>query len=92
LRLRPATIDDLALLQHWDEQPRVIASDPNDDWEWDRALRESPPRREQRIADVDDAPNTDHIVLPLLGHPWNAATVAIRRPAHDEPAARVAAG
>ena len=65
LRLRPATIDDLALLQHWDEQPRVIASDPNDDWEWDRALRESPPRREQRIADVDDAPK-QHPITSLL--------------------------
>jgi hypothetical protein len=31
INLRPATLDDLALLQHWDEQPHVVASDPNDD-------------------------------------------------------------
>lgn len=33
INLRPATLNDLTLLQHWDEQPHVIASDPNDDWE-----------------------------------------------------------
>lgn len=33
LHLRPATIADLALLKHWDEQPHLVESDPNDDWE-----------------------------------------------------------
>ncbi len=32
INLRPATIADTTLLQHWDEQPHVIESDPNDDW------------------------------------------------------------
>ena len=35
LNLRPATSADLALLQHWDEQPHIIESDPNDDWGWE---------------------------------------------------------
>ena len=34
MHLRPATIADLPTLRHWDEQPHVVASDPNDDWEW----------------------------------------------------------
>lgn len=29
MSLCSATADDLALLQYWDEQPQVIASDPN---------------------------------------------------------------
>ena len=49
--LRPANIDDLALLQHWDEQPHVLASDPNDDWGWETELENNPDWREQLIAD-----------------------------------------
>lgn len=32
ITLRPATADDAPLLRHWDEQPHVLAADPNDDW------------------------------------------------------------
>jgi hypothetical protein len=32
INLRHATSADLQLLRHWDEQPHVIFSDPNDDW------------------------------------------------------------
>jgi aminoglycoside 6'-N-acetyltransferase len=49
--LRDATIDDLALLSHWDEQPHVIASDPNDDWNWEVELDRRPDWREQLIAE-----------------------------------------
>lgn len=56
MRLRPATIADLALLRHWDEQPHVVASDPNDDWGWDVELRRSPDWREQLIAELDGRP------------------------------------
>lgn len=56
MRLRPATIDDLALLRHWDEQPQVIAADPNDDWEWETELLRDPPWREQLVAEVDGRP------------------------------------
>ncbi len=53
LHLRPATIDDLAVLRRWDEEPHVVESDPNDDWGWETELLRSPPWREQLIAEVD---------------------------------------
>jgi len=56
LKLRPATPDDLGLLRHWDQQPHVIASDPNDDWNWETELMRSPDWREQLIAEVDGRP------------------------------------
>jgi aminoglycoside 6'-N-acetyltransferase len=56
LKLRPATPDDLGLLRHWDEQPHVIASDPNDDWNWETELARSPDWREQLIAEVSGRP------------------------------------
>ncbi|WP_019501579.1 GNAT family N-acetyltransferase [Pseudanabaena sp. PCC 6802] len=54
--LRPATPDDLDLLRHWDEQPQVIASDPNDDWDWEVELHRNPDWREQLIAELGDRP------------------------------------
>jgi aminoglycoside 6'-N-acetyltransferase len=54
--LRPARLDDLAILQHWDEQPHVVASDPNDDWGWEEQLRRSLDWRESLIAEVDGRP------------------------------------
>lgn len=54
--LREATIDDAALLRYWDEQPHVVASDPNDDWEWESELLKTPFWREQLIAEVDGVP------------------------------------
>ena len=51
--LRPATLADLDLLRHWDEQPHVIASDPNDDWIWVAELGRSPDWREQLIAELE---------------------------------------
>lgn len=56
MALRPATPADLALLRHWDEQPHVIASDPNDDWAWETELLRSPDWREQLIAEIDGRP------------------------------------
>jgi aminoglycoside 6'-N-acetyltransferase len=52
LSLRPATMADLELLRRWDEEPHVIASDPNDDWAWETELSRSPDWREQLIAEV----------------------------------------
>jgi aminoglycoside 6'-N-acetyltransferase len=54
--LRPATPEDLELLQHWDEQPHVIASNPNDDWQWETELARNPDWREQLVAEVDGRP------------------------------------
>ena len=56
ITLRPANIDDLALLRHWDEQPHVVASDPNDEWGWETELAKNPPWREQLIAELDGRP------------------------------------
>jgi aminoglycoside 6'-N-acetyltransferase len=56
MNLRPAAPADLALLRRWDEQPHVIASDPNDDWGWEVELARSPDWREQLIAEVDGRP------------------------------------
>jgi aminoglycoside 6'-N-acetyltransferase len=56
LYLRPATLTDLGLLRDWDDRPHVIASDPNDDWEWETELDRSPDWREQLIAELDNRP------------------------------------
>lgn len=56
MQLRPATIDDLDLLRHWDSQPHVIASDPNDNWDWEAELQRSPDWREQLIAESEGRP------------------------------------
>jgi aminoglycoside 6'-N-acetyltransferase len=56
MRLRPATLEDLPMLRRWDEQPHVVASDPDDDWNWDTELAETPAWREQLIAEQDGRP------------------------------------
>lgn len=56
IQLRPATIADLDLLRRWDEQPHVIESDPNDDWEWETELLRTPDWREQLVAESDGRP------------------------------------
>jgi aminoglycoside 6'-N-acetyltransferase len=56
ISLRSATPDDLALLRRWDEQPHVIASDPNDEWHWETELARTPAWREQLIAEVEGRP------------------------------------
>jgi len=56
ITLRPATIADATLLQHWDEQPHVIESDPNDDWNWETELLRAPDWREQLIAELAGRP------------------------------------
>lgn len=56
IELRHATIDDLPLLRHWDEQPHVIASGGDDDWVWEEELPQRPDWREQLIAELDGRP------------------------------------
>ena len=56
VRLRPAVPADAPTLHRWDEEPHVLASDPNDDWQWDIELARSPPWREQLIAELHSAP------------------------------------
>jgi aminoglycoside 6'-N-acetyltransferase len=33
--LRPATLEDVPMLESWDDDPDVHASSPNDDWDWE---------------------------------------------------------
>ncbi len=73
INLRPATPNDLTLLRHWDEQPHVIASDPNDDWGWEVELERTPEWREQLIAEIDGRPiGFIQIIDPALedSHYW----------------------
>ncbi len=53
---RYANIEDVELLQYWDKQPHVIASDPDDDWEWETELLHDPKWREQLVAELDGRP------------------------------------
>lgn len=53
INLRPATIEDLDLLLHWDEQAHVKAAVPDDDWDWQNELKQSPEWREQLIAELN---------------------------------------
>ncbi|MBW4421879.1 MAG: acetyltransferase [Myxacorys californica WJT36-NPBG1] len=81
VNLRPATSNDLTLLQHWDEQPHVIASDPNDDWHWEVELDRTPDWREQLIAEIDGRPiGFIQIIDPALeeSHYWGHIAANLR--------------
>ncbi|MCE9600985.1 MAG: acetyltransferase [Gemmatimonadetes bacterium] len=56
IRLRPASLDDVPLLRHWEEDPDVVSSDPNDDWRWEEELAEIPDWREPLIGEEDGRP------------------------------------
>ncbi len=73
IKLRPANINDLALLRHWDEQPHIIAATGDDDWGWETELEKNPDWREQLIAELDGRPiGFMQIIDPLLeeSHYW----------------------
>jgi aminoglycoside 6'-N-acetyltransferase len=54
--LRPASVADAPLLRRWDDEPHVIASDPNDEWAWETELGKEHAWREQLVAEVDGRP------------------------------------
>ena len=56
IHLRRATLRDAELLRRWDEQPHVLASDPNDEWGWEVELARDPDWREQWIAEEGGRP------------------------------------
>ncbi|MEP1096496.1 MAG: GNAT family N-acetyltransferase [Cyclobacteriaceae bacterium] len=56
MNFRAATIDDLELLLHWDEQPHVIACDPSGGGDWVPELSKKEDWRELLIAERDDEP------------------------------------
>lgn len=56
IRLRQATLDDVKILQKWDEEPHVLDADPNDDWNWQVELQHQPDWRAQLMAELDGRP------------------------------------
>lgn len=57
MQLRPATVDDLDLLRHWDAQPHVRAAHGSDDWyDWPIELATVEPWRELLIAEEAGLP------------------------------------
>lgn len=82
MQLRPATLDDLALLQHWDAQPHVAESGGDDDWfDWPIELAQSPEWREQLIAELGGRPiGIVQIIDPQLEetHYWGAIEPNLR--------------
>lgn len=56
IHLRTAQAEDQPLLEYWDQQAHVIASDPDDDWDWAKELAYDPPWREQLVAELDGHP------------------------------------
>lgn len=81
IHLRPATIADLAILRRWDEQPHVVESDPNDDWNWEEELLRFPDWREQLIATLDGRPiGFVQIIDPALedSHYWGDIEPGLR--------------
>lgn len=49
--VRPATPADIPLLERWDEDPDVIASGADDEWNWDTEIPRQVPWREMLIAE-----------------------------------------
>ena len=73
LEARAATAEDIPLLRLWDEQPHVIASDPDSDWDWENELLRDPEWREQLIFEDDGRPiGFVQIIDPALedSHYW----------------------
>ncbi|WP_108977297.1 GNAT family N-acetyltransferase [Leptospira ryugenii] len=56
LQFRKSTIEDLEILLRWDDEEHVIASDPNDNWNWEIELANEPPWREQIMVTYDHTP------------------------------------
>lgn len=54
IMLRSATHADIPLLDQWDQDPVVAASDPNDDWDWEQTLEAE--GLENLIAELDGRP------------------------------------
>ena len=54
INLRPATINDLELLKHWDTQQHVIDAGDDEDWNWEYELPRNVSWRELLIAELDE--------------------------------------
>ncbi|MEQ9229587.1 MAG: GNAT family N-acetyltransferase [Cyclobacteriaceae bacterium] len=72
LSFRSATRADVPLLKHWDEQPHVIASDP-EQWDWESDFEWNDPAVRKFIAELDGRPiGFVQIIEPQLeqSHYW----------------------
>lgn len=72
--LRPANINDLAILRRWDTLPHVIAATGGDDWQWETELGKNRLWREQFIAELGSRPiGYIEIIDPFLeeDHYWS---------------------
>ncbi|MEL6129390.1 MAG: GNAT family N-acetyltransferase [Cyanobacteria bacterium J06627_3] len=79
--LRAAKPDDVALLRYWDQQPHIVASDPDSDWEWETELLRTPDWREQLIAELDGRPiGVIQIIDPARedSHYWGEISANLR--------------
>jgi aminoglycoside 6'-N-acetyltransferase len=56
LTFRRATPADLSVLQYWDRLSHVIASDPDDDWEWETELPRTVSWRDQLMVEKNGQP------------------------------------
>lgn len=59
IRLRTATLADLPLILHWDEQPHLRGTGGDEDWndwDWENQLGRDVPWREFLIAELDSRP------------------------------------
>lgn len=84
ITLRPATIDDLDILNYWDTQQHVIDSDPDDEWNWETELLRSPEWRAQLVAELDGTPvGFVQIIDPYLEETHYWGTVAPNKRAID---------
>ena len=71
----------MELLRYWDEQPHVIASDPDDDWQWEKELYRTPDWREQLLAELDGRPiGVIQIIDPAReeSHYWGEVPANLR--------------
>lgn len=81
VQLRDATVADAPLLRRWDDEPHVIASDPDGHWDWETELARRPAWREQLVAEIGGRPiGVVQIIDPLLEetHYWDEVPPDLR--------------
>ena len=81
ITLRIANKEDLGLLEYWDTKAHVIASDPDDDWNWKYELQRFPKWREQLVAMLNERPiGFIQIIDPAEeeSHYWGAVSNDLR--------------
>lgn len=79
--LRPANINDLDLLKHWDTQQHVIDAGDDEDWNWEYELPRKLSWREMLIAELDNRPiGFIQIIDPLEEetHYWGTVAPNLR--------------